>query len=103
MCITLSNSPDEMTEEELARFYEERRGDTSLWEKKPRRMRVRRGEPSTVFTLRLAPEQLQQLYEAAARQDETLPDFIRKGALERAAVWNASLSASRLLEERGGR
>ena len=78
--------PDEMTEEELARFYEERRGDTSLWEKKPRPMRVRRGGASTVFTLRLAPEEMQALYEAAARQDETLSDFIRKGALERAAA-----------------
>jgi hypothetical protein len=72
-----------LTEEELARFYEERRGDTSLWEKKPRRIRASRGGASTVLTLRLAPEELQQLFEAAARQDETLSDFIRKGALER--------------------
>jgi hypothetical protein len=73
-----------MTDEELARFYEERQGDTSLWQKKPRRIRSRRGGASTVFALRLAPEELQRLYEAAARQDETLSDFIRKGALERA-------------------
>ena len=80
------SNPDEMNEEELARFYEERQGDTSLWQKKPRRIRARRGSASTVFTLRLAPEELQQLFEAAARQDETLSDFIRKGALERAAA-----------------
>ena len=82
----MSKSPDEMTEQELARFYEERQGDMSLWEKKPRRIRARRGGPSTVFTLRLAPEELEQLFEAAAHQDETLSDFIRKGALERATA-----------------
>lgn len=81
----MNKNPDEMTEEELASFYEERQGDTSLREKKPRRIRARRGGPSTVFTLRLAPEELQELYDAAARQDETLSEFIRKGALERAA------------------
>ena len=82
----MNKTPDEMNEGELARFYEERRGDMSLWEKKPRRIRARRGGPSTVFTLRLAPEELELLFEAATRQDETLSDFIRKGALERAAA-----------------
>ena len=77
---------DGMTEEELARFYEERRGDTSLWQKKPRKIRARRGGASTVFTLRLAPDELQQLYNAASKQDETLSDFIRKGPLERATA-----------------
>jgi hypothetical protein len=82
----MGKNPDEMTEEELARFYEERTSDTSLWQKKPRRIRARRGSASTVFTLRLAPEELQQLFEAATKLDETLSDFIRKGALERAAA-----------------
>jgi hypothetical protein len=81
----MTKNPDEMNEEELAQFYEERRGDTTLWEKKPRRIRARRGGASTVFTLRLAPEELEALFEAANRQDETLSDFIRKGALERAS------------------
>ena len=75
--------PDEMNEEELARFYEERRGDVSLWDKS-RRIRVRRGSPSTVFTLRLAPEELEQLYRAAELQGETMSEFIRKGAVDRA-------------------
>jgi hypothetical protein len=75
--------PDEMNEEELSRFYEERRGDVSLWDKS-RRIRVRRGSPSTVFTLRLAPEEIEQLYRAAAAQSETMSEFIRRAAVDRA-------------------
>jgi hypothetical protein len=74
-----------MSEDELARFFEERRGDLSLWDK-TRRIRVRRGSPSTVFTLRLAPEELDQLFRASASQGETMSEFIRRGALERAAA-----------------
>jgi hypothetical protein len=77
--------PDEMNETELAHFYEANRGNTDLWQSKPRKIRVRRGGPSTIFTLRLAPEELEQLYKVAAKQGETLSDFIRKGALDRAA------------------
>ena len=72
-----------MSEEELARFYEERRGDVSLWDKS-RRIRVRRGSPSTVFTLRLAPDELEQLYRAAEAQSETMSEFIRSAAVDRA-------------------
>jgi hypothetical protein len=77
--------PDEMTEEELARFYEERRGDVSLWDK-ARRIRVRRGSPSTVFTLRLAPEELERLYRAAEKEAETMSEFVRRAALDRAST-----------------
>jgi hypothetical protein len=81
--------PDEMTEAELARFYEDRRGDMSLWDK-TRRIRVRRGSPSTVFTLRLAPEELEELYRASAIQGETMSEFIRRGALDRATALRGS-------------
>jgi hypothetical protein len=74
-----------MTETELARFYEANKDNMDLWDTKRRKIRVRRGAPSTVFTLRLAPEELEQLYRVAAEQGETLSDFIRKGALDRAA------------------
>jgi len=80
-----AENPDKMSEEELARFYEERRGDVSLWDKS-RRIRVRRGSPSTVFTLRLAPEELQLLYEAAKAQGVTMSEFVRKAATDRAAA-----------------
>lgn len=76
---------DEMNEEELARFYEERRGDVSLWDKS-RRIRVRRGSPSSVFTMRLAPEELEQLYRAAEIENVTMSEFIRKAAVDRAAL-----------------
>jgi hypothetical protein len=80
-----TKDPKDMNDQELAGFHEEHRGDVSLWEKKPRQIRKRRGGPSTVFTLRLAPEELEQLYRAGADRGETLSDFIRKGALARAA------------------
>ena len=77
-------NPDEMTEEELARFYESRMGDVSFWEKKPRQIRVRRGGASTIFSLRLAPEELEELHAAAKNEGATLSEFIRQGALDRA-------------------
>jgi uncharacterized protein (DUF1778 family) len=49
-----------------------------------------------VFTLRLAPEELQMLYRAASRLDETLSDFILKGALERAKALEQGTKRPRL-------
>ena len=68
-------------DETLARFHEEHRGDTSLWESKPARIRVRRGGPSTVFSLRLAPEELTEIFQEAERQGLTTSEFIRRAAL----------------------
>jgi hypothetical protein len=87
-------SPEEMNEEELARFFEERRGDLSLWDKS-RRIRVRRGSPSSVFTMRLAPEELEQLYRAARIEDETMSEFIRKAAIDRAVLVEKRLRRTR--------
>jgi hypothetical protein len=75
---------DAMTEEDLARFYEDHKDDVSLFEKKPVPIRARRGSPSTLFSLRLAPEELIQLQEAAVRQGRTVSDIIRTGALKEA-------------------
>jgi hypothetical protein len=88
--VTPDKKPDEMTEEELARYYEEREGDVSLWQRKSRPIRVRRGSPSIVLSVRLAPEELEELYEAAERMGETVSDFIRKGALRRARTGEPS-------------
>lgn len=68
-------------EAELARHYEARKGDVSDWERVPGRIRVRRGSPSTVFSLRLAPEELTELYEAAAAQGISVSELIRRAAL----------------------
>ena len=73
-----------MTEEELARYYEERKGDLSQWETKPRKIRVRRGGPSTVFSMRFAPEELKVAQDAAGRLGVTVSEFIRRSALEAA-------------------
>ena len=81
-----SKHPDEMTETELARFYEANKDNMDLWDTKRRKIRVRRGSPSTVFTLRLSPEELELFYHAAEAQQETLSDFIRKGAMDRVAA-----------------
>ena len=73
---------DDMTEEELARFYQEHKGDPSLWQKTPRRMRRHRGEgPTTSFAIRLTPEEIEELQAAAATSQTTLSEFIRSSAL----------------------
>jgi uncharacterized protein (DUF1778 family) len=75
---------DAMSEDELARYYEARKGNVEQWEAKPARIRVRRGGPSTLFSLRLAPEELEELQEAAAQQGRTVSDIVRSGALKEA-------------------
>jgi hypothetical protein len=86
MAEKLNKKLDDMTEAELARFYEENRGNVDLWQKKARQIRVRRGAPSTIFSLRLAPEELEEIFGAAEREGSTVSDFIRKGALDRARL-----------------
>jgi hypothetical protein len=73
--------PENLTDEELARYFEEHKGDVSLWEKKPLKIRVRRGGPSTVFSVRFAPEELERLQRAADIRGITVSDFIRSVAL----------------------
>lgn len=75
---------DALSEEELARYYEEHKGDMSLWERKPVRVPVREGETSTVFRLEIDPEELTELFYAAERAQLDLSDFIRTAALDRA-------------------
>jgi hypothetical protein len=87
---TKTQPPDGMTEEELALFYESRKGDLSLWQSKPAKIRVRRGGPSTVFSLRLAPEELEALFRAAQAQQITLSEFIRRASMKEATEGAAS-------------
>ena len=89
--MTTTKKPDEMTEAELAEFYQQRRGDTSLWEKKPRPMRRRRGQgPSTSFAVRVTPQELEELAAAAQKAGTTLSDFIRSAALGAARTGNGA-------------
>jgi hypothetical protein len=75
---------DTMSDEEIAKYYEDHKGDMSIWSTTPEKIRRRRGAPSTIFSLRIAPEELQELQEAAVRQGRTVSDVIRKGALKEA-------------------
>ena len=75
---------DALKEEDLARFFEERRGDISQWEPNPAKIRRRRGGPSTIFSLRLAPEELQELRTVAERRGLSLSELIRRAALREA-------------------
>lgn len=73
-------STRKQTEEELARYFEERRGDISMWAAKPTKIRVRRGGPSTVFSVRFTREELNLLQEAADKQGITISELIRAAA-----------------------
>jgi hypothetical protein len=76
---------DEMTEEELARHLYENREDTSLWETTPRKIRVRRGGPSSVFSVRFTLDELRKLQAAADVRRTTVSALIREAALEAVA------------------
>ena len=70
---------DDMSEEELARYFEaNKESDGDIWEKKPRKIRIRRGSASTVFTLRLAPEELEAFQQFAASRKTTVSGFLRE-------------------------
>lgn len=72
------------TDQELAKFHEAHGGDVSIWEPTPVRIRVRRGGPTTVFSLRLTPEELAELYKTAEREGVSTSEYIRHAALESA-------------------
>jgi len=74
-----------MNEEELARFYEERRGDMSIWSEKPTKAKVRRGG-TVVFSLRFDRRELALLRERAEAQGTTLSEFIRRAVVREATA-----------------
>ena len=78
-----------MNEDELAEFFERRRGDTSLWSEKPVKANVRRGG-SVVFSVRFSPEELLLLRDRAREAGITISGLIRSAALE-AALWPSTV------------
>jgi hypothetical protein len=74
-------SGEEQRDREIREFYESRRGDVAGLE--PVAIRVAKG-PRTVFSLRLAPSELDELARVAAEEQLTLSDFIRRAALKAA-------------------
>jgi hypothetical protein len=71
---------DALSEAELTKYFDDHKDDPSLWEQKGRRIRARRG-PSTVFQMRIAPEELEEIAEVAGGN---VSDFVRTAALEKA-------------------
>ena len=74
-----------MNDDELAQWFENRRGDTSLWSDAPVKATVRRGG-TVVFSLRFAPEELELLRQRAEQAETTISELIRSAALRCAGV-----------------
>ena len=72
---------DALNDAELASYFEAHKDDVSIWESAPTKIRVRRGGPSTIFSLRLSPKELEELQAAASVRGRNLSDFIRSAAL----------------------
>ena len=82
---------DAISEKDLGRYFDEHKEDDSMWKPKGRRIRGRRG-PSTMFQMRLSPEELEEITAAAAGN---VSDFVRTAALEKArarVAWNELLN-----------
>ena len=78
---------DDMTERELAEYYDSHRGDVSIWQPEAVPARTpRRGGPSIVISVRFNREELRQLKQSAGGEAVTLSEFIRQAALERAST-----------------
>jgi hypothetical protein len=72
---------DEMSEEEIAQYYDEHRGDTSLWEEKPRQARIRPSESSIVISVRFSRQELAQVRLRAEQEGKTISEVIRSAVL----------------------
>jgi len=78
---------EDMTERDLAEYYDNHRGDTTIWQPEAVEARTpRRGGPSIVISIRFNRAELRQLKQSAADTAVTLSDFIRQAALERAST-----------------
>ena len=76
-----------MNEEALAEYYQSRKGDVSTWAKQPRTLRRKRGDgPTTTFAIRLTPQELIELQQAAEAKGVNLSEFIRTTSLEGARL-----------------
>jgi hypothetical protein len=69
-------------EKSLRETLEGRRGDMSLYESKPERVKVGSGAGSIVFSLRFSPTELDDLRFQAEARGITLSEMIRKAALD---------------------
>ena len=73
-----------MNDEEVAKYYEQRRGDVSGWRHVERPRKSQRGRSTSVFSVRFTQEELQSLQAAADQRGQYISAFIRDVALEAA-------------------
>jgi hypothetical protein len=78
------NPHGDMTEEELAAYFQAHKDDSAVWAQQGRGLRVGPEGVSTVFSVRLSPEQLTALLVAAEAAGTTTSEFIRSAALAEA-------------------
>src|SRR4051812_47475998 len=83
--MTDRKSKNELNEKRLTDFYEKRRGDISHWQTTPRKVRSPRSGPSSVFSIRLSPSELELVEGAANTAGTTLSGFIRDAAIRAAS------------------
>ena len=68
-----------LTDEELARYYQERRDDESLWSQTPAPVTIRK-EGGTLFSLRLPADELEVFRQQAEKRGTTVSALLRDGA-----------------------
>ena len=71
-----SGTPDD---QEQQRYYQQERGNESIWSEIPAQVRPRKGS-SVLFSLRLPAAELELLRQEAERRDTTVSTLLREGA-----------------------
>ncbi len=84
-----------------AEYYDQRKGDLSLWEETPTKARVTKGG-SVVFSLRFTREELAALQERAQDDGLTLSSFIRRCVVKEMQPGNGPLYTVRIMAPRQG-
>lgn len=90
-------SPDDDTAT-LAAYFEAHKDDESMWSPVGKKIRVRRGGPSHIFSVRFSPEEMERIDEAAEAQGITMTELIRSAAL--AAADSGQVGALKEIEEK---
>jgi hypothetical protein len=84
------------TEKELAKHFQEHRGDISTWSTQAVQSKVAK-EPAVVFSVRFSPQEIKSLRKEADKRGVTISTYVRDAVLENSApvgstciVWKAS-------------
>ncbi len=90
-------TPDDDTAT-LAAFFEAHKDEESMWRPVNKKIRVRRGGPSHIFSVRFSAKEMERIDEAAYAQGVTMTELIRSAAL--AAAENGQVGALKEIEEK---